>query len=129
MKRSSKDKESLTKIYASSNRLGNEGFPYSVLPSLPNLYYLALKSNGITSLPVTIPSNNLTYLYYNENFIDILEEGTFQKCKELKYLCLKYNSITSISPGENLLLIYRMIIMEYRGMCVLCTVKLNSVAY
>ena len=91
--------ERLTHISADDNKLRNEGFPYSALEKLPNVYYLSLETNGITDLPVPIPPNNLTSMYYYDNFIDTIEEGTFQNCKELRYLYLFENSIRSLPPG------------------------------
>ena len=99
-------KETLRQIFAYKNRFGNEGFPYSVLPSLPNLDLLHLDRNGISSLPDPIPPNKITSMNYADNFIDTFEEGTFQNCKELKFLYLSYNSIRSIPPGKELYLKY-----------------------
>ena len=96
--------ERLTQIFATENSLGNEGFPYSALPSLRNVYLLDLRENGITSLPVPIPPNNLTKIYYHTNDIETIEEGTFENCQILDYLILYDNSMKSISPGKNFLL-------------------------
>ena len=93
--------ETLLEIEANDNRLGNEGFPYSALSSLPYVSYLRLDGNGISSLPVPIPSNNVKHLDYNYNVINTIEEGTFQNCKELVTLDLYFNAFQSLSPGKN----------------------------
>ena len=57
----------LEELHLSQNQLGNNGFPYAMLPEFPYLNYLDLRENGINTLPIPIPSNNLATLYYENN--------------------------------------------------------------
>ena len=93
--------ETLRSLIIHKNVLGNNGFPYSVLPSLPYLSYLELSENGISTLPV-LPSNKLIELRYGYNAIEALNEGTFVNCEALKNLYFSVNSISSITPGKSI---------------------------
>ena len=93
--------ETLTSLYIYNNKLGNDGFPYSILPNLHFLSFLDLTENDISSLPV-LPPNNITILHYEENLIQTLDEGTFANCKALEELFLSFNVIRSIAPGKSI---------------------------
>ena len=90
----------LVHLYMFDNRLGNSGFPYEVLPNLTNLVFLNMTSNHISELPSSIPPNNLQFLQYQDNTIDVIEDGTFGNCQSLTELHLSSNSIKEIVPGN-----------------------------
>ena len=90
--------DTLTHLYIFKNKLGNDGFPYAVLSNLPNLYYLNLTDNDISTIPV-LPPNYVTTLHFENNAIETIQEETFVNCQALKYLFLSSNSMHSIKPG------------------------------
>ena len=90
---------SLTELRVDRNKLNSEGFPYSVLPNLENLLSLNLNSNYISSLPVSIPPNNITELYYQYNAINEIKQGTFENCNSLTTLDLSNNLIATLDKG------------------------------
>ena len=93
--------ESLTNLYVNKNKLGSEGFPYSVLPNLPYLDKLDLTWNRISSLPEPIPANIITTMAYQYNIINRIKQATFVNCNALKSLDLTYNSMETLDKGNN----------------------------
>ena len=87
-------------LYLPRNKLDSDGFPYLVLPNVPNLISLNLESNDISSLPVPIPMNNITDLDYQNNRIKEIKQGTFESCKALTDLELSNNVIANIEKGN-----------------------------
>ena len=90
----------LLQLTLNGNKIGNNGFPYSILPNLPYLFMLDLESNDISNLPVLIPFNNITELHYENNAISSIEQETFSNCKKLRHLHLTSNVISTIEIGK-----------------------------
>ncbi|XP_072104445.1 podocan-like protein 1 [Mobula birostris] len=86
--------EQLRELYLQHNRLSNAGITAQTFSKMKGLEYLDLSSNGLVKIPEGLPPN-IVILQLGKNRITSISESSVNGIRNLEYLLLQNNRITS----------------------------------
>ncbi|XP_062891900.1 podocan-like isoform X2 [Mobula hypostoma] len=86
--------EQLRELYLQRNRLSNAGITAQTFSKMKGLEYLDLSSNGLVKIPEGLPPN-IVILQLGKNRITSISESSINGIRNLEYLLLQNNRITS----------------------------------